>query len=180
MKRLLLLLFVSAGLTGCYIDDPYIGPQGEPGYDGLDGEESYVFDYTLSFTGPHYESTLILPDHFTMLDSDVIMVYLLWEVTDGGVEVWRALPQTVYFQDGMLSYNYDFTIYDVNIFLDGTINLDHLGAYYTDDWIARVVVIPGQFGGRTDVDITDYNSVIEYYNLKTPELDTKGYKKRPQ
>lgn len=68
----------------------------------------------------------------SLLYSDVMMVYFLWEIKDD-VEIWRALPQTLYFYDGILHYNYDFIKFDANVFLDGTAMLDGLGAAYTDN-----------------------------------------------
>ena len=180
MKKLYILLIVTAfGLISCYDGPP--GPQGRDGYDGIDGidgEESFVFEYEFSFIAPDYSVVLNLPDNFTMLDSDVMLVYFLWDIQDG-VEIWRALPQTLYFTDGILAYNYDFTKFDASIFLDGTVNLDGLGAAYTDNWIARIVVVPGQFAGRSAVDYSDYSQVKEAFNLSDTKLSTEGYVSRP-
>ncbi len=179
MKKLsiLLLFIVSLFIFSC--GEGPIGPPGRDGIDGLNGEESFVFEYEFNFTAPEYSVLLELPNTFTMLESDVMLVYLLWEVTNDGVEIWRALPQTLYLQEGILEYNYDFTMFDASIFLDGTINLDLLGADFTDNWIARVVVVPGQFSGRTTLDYSDYNQVKEYYNLSPSKLATPTYGKKP-
>lgn len=178
MKKLY-ILFAIIGMVsvGCYE-----GPPGPPGYDGLnglDGEESYVFEYELSFTAPDYNVVLELPDSFTMLDSDVMLVYFLWDIQDG-TEIWRALPQTLYFQDGMLEYNFDFTKFDASVFLEGTVDLDGLGADLTDNWIARVVVVPALFAaGRTSIDYSDYDQVKELLNLSPSKLATENYVSRP-
>lgn len=181
-KAYILLMLIGVGLFSC--SEP--GPPGPPGFDGLDGldgvdgEEGFVFEYEFSFTAPDYSVLLSLPNTFTMLDSDVMLVYLLWEVTDDGVEVWRALPQTLYFNDGILSYNYDFTKFDASVFLDGTVNFNGLGAIYTDNWIARVVVVPAQFAsGRAAIDYSDYNEVKEFFDLSPSKLATKEYGKKP-
>lgn len=182
MKNLYLLLLSVVVLFSC---ENAPGPQGIPGrdgYNGLDGvngEESFVFDYELSFTAPAYDVLLELPSDFNMLDSDVMLIYFLWKV-DNGVEIWRSLPQTLFFQEGILQYNFDFTKFDATVFLDGTINLDILGAEYTDNWIARVVVVPGQFGGRTDIDYSDYNQVKELFDLSPTKLATANYSERPE
>lgn len=171
------MTIAALGLSGCYYNDGARGPRGNDGIDGADGEESYVFEYDFSFTAPDYRVLLNLPSHFEMLDSDVALVYFLWEVENDGTEVWRALPQTLYFNDGVLSYNYDFTKFDVSVFLDGTVNFDGLGANSTDNWIARVVVVPGQFSGR--IDYSDYNAVKAYFELSDSKLATRNYQKRP-
>jgi len=177
MKKLYILLLLF-GMISVSCDDGPPGPQGRDGLDGLDGQESFVFEYELSFTAPDYGVLLNLPEDFIMLDSDVMLVYFLWEVQDD-VEVWRSLSQQLYFSDGILSYNFDHTKFDANVFLDGTINLDGLGAEYTDNWIARVVVVPAQFGGRVSIDYSDYNQVKEAFGLSSSILATEGYAKRP-
>jgi hypothetical protein len=182
MKKLyILVLMISMVSMGCQE-----GPPGPPGYDGfdgvdgIDGEESYVFEYEFSFTAPDYSILLNLPDGFNMLDSDVMLVFFLWDIQDG-IEIWRALPQTLYFQDGILTYNFDFTKYDASVFMDGTVNFDVLGANYTDNWIARVVVVPGQFGnGRTSIDYSNYNEVKEFFNLGSSKLVSENYISRPK
>ncbi|WP_424963666.1 hypothetical protein [Ekhidna sp.] len=184
MRGLLILLLTALiGLSSCYFDEGPRGPRGydgRDGIDGVDGEEGYVFEYEFSFTAPDYSELLLLPDDFVMLDSDVMLVYFLWEVTEDGVEIWRSLPQTMYFSDGVLEYNYDFTKYDASVFLDGNINFDALGAAYTDNWIARVVVVPAQYGGRGGVDYSNYDEVKAYFGLSDTKLGTSGYVKRPQ
>ena len=181
MKKLSILLFVFGMISlSCQEGPP--GPEGIPGrdgLDGLDGQEGFVFEYQFSFTAPDYSILLDLPENFVMLDSDVTLVYFLWDVSDG-VEIWRALPQTLYFQDGILSYNYDFTKFDVNLFLDGTVDFNGLGADLTDNWIARVVVVPAQFvNGRTSIDFSNYDEVKEFFDLSPSKLATKDYTKRP-
>ena len=174
-----ILILISIGLTSCYLGDEPRGPRGYDGRDGIDGlngEEGFVFEYEFSFTAPDYSELLLLPDDFIMFDSDVMLVYFLWEVTEDGIEVWRALPQTLYFDDGELAYNYDFTKFDAKVFLDGTVNLDGLGATWTDNWIARVVVVPAQFGGR--IDYSDYEVMRDHFNLSDSKLATKDYQRR--
>lgn len=156
------------------------GADGLDGLDGLDGEEAYVFEYIFSFTSPEYSALLELPTDFEMLDSDVMLVYLLWEITDDNTEIWRALPQTLYLESGILSYNYDFTRFDAQVFMDGTVNLDGLGADFTDNWIARLVVVPSQFGGRTTLDYSNYDQMNEFYDFPPLEIQTEGYRKRPE
>jgi len=184
MKKIFTLLLFGIVLFACE------GPQGIPGddgfdgldgIDGFDGEESFVFEYELSFTAPDYSAFLELPSDFTMLDSDVMLAYLLWEVLDDGTEVWRAIPQSLFFTDGILHYNYDFTQFDATIFLDGTVSLDGLGANYTDNWIARLVVVPGQFtNGRSTVNLSDYNEVKEYFELPSSTSVYDEYVSRPE
>ncbi len=178
MKKLITLFILGIVLISCEEGIP--GPQGRDGLDGLNGEESFVFEYEFSYTAPDYSVLLELPSTFNMLESDIMLAFLLWEVAEDGTEIWRALPQTLYFQDGILKYNYDFTRFDASLFLDGTVNLDGLGADLTDNWIARLVVVPGQFAGRTAIDLSDYDQVKEYYELSPSKLAHPNYAKRPE
>ncbi|UXP31577.1 hypothetical protein N6H18_14590 [Reichenbachiella agarivorans] len=181
MKKINLLKYLPAlSILFLFACEGPSGPVGPAGEDGQDGLEGYTFEYTVNFVAPDYAALLSLPDDFTMLDSDVMVVYLLWEIQDDGTEIWRALPQTLYFDDGILSYNYDFTKYDASVFLDGTVDLNGLGADWTDNWIARVVVLPAQFAnGRSTLDYTDYDQVKEYFNLPPIQLTTADYLNRP-
>ena len=173
MKRLLISFVIIVLLFACE------GPTGPEGPEGVPGEEGFVFDYEFSFVAPEYSVLLELPENFDMTFSDVILVYLLWEVTEDNVEVWRLLPQTLYIDEGILQYNYDWTVSDARVFLDGTAEPNLLGAFYTDNWIARLVVVPAQPGGRLNLDYSDYNQIKEFYDLPHSKLATKSYQKRP-
>lgn len=148
-----------------------VGPKGEP------GESGYVIEWSdINFTAPNYEVLLPHGD-FEGVDSDVALVYLLWAVDDNDVEIWRQLPSTVFFEDGgILQYNFDFSKYDVNLFLDGNVALDELGGNWTDGWYARVVIVPGEFvdGGR--IDFSDYHAVEEALGL--PKLPIPANSRR--
>jgi hypothetical protein len=161
-----------------------VGPQGPQGAQGADGpqgpigaagESGFVFEYTeVDFTtANNYEVYLDYPTDFEGVDSDVALVYLLWDVsTDGdgnALEVWRQVPQTLLTSNGLLQYNFDFTKFDVHLFLSAEFNLDLLQPIDTDNWIVRVVIVPGTFwDGRSSVDHNDYTAVKEAYGL--PDL----------
>jgi len=152
------------------------GPQGNDGPQGPQGESGFVFEFeNVDFTAPEYEVFLTFPDDFETLSSDVALVYLLWDVVDiDGIstEVWRQLPQTILTQDGMLQYNFDFSMLDVRLFLDAEFNLDNLTAVDTDDWVARVVIVPGNIWNASRLNKTDlsYDALKEM--LELPELPT--------
>ena len=178
-SSLILFFFV----VGCNVEGVE-GPPGLPGRDGrdgLDGEEAYVFEYTADFVAPDYSVLLELPPSFAMQVSDVALVYLLWEVLEDGTEIWRPLPMSLFTADGILQYSFDHTIFDVSVFLDAEFPLNFLGADLTDNWIVRVVIVPGQFGtsGRfkAPVNYEDYTAVKAYYQLPPTELAAPGYAK---
>ncbi len=175
MKKLIPFLLVIVTFMACEGPEGPIGPRGPQGEPGLDGVniESFVFEYEVDFL-PEENYTVFLPylDDFVALPSDVTLVYFLWGQTeiDGElVDIWRALPQTVFSDNGLIQYNYDFTRYDVSLFLNTDFDTELLEPIDTDDWIVRVVVIPGQFvsanGKMAAVDFDDYYAVMDAMGL---------------
>lgn len=173
-------IFALVSIVSCSIEtEGPPGPMGPPGLDGLNGEQAYVFEFVTDFLPPDYTSFLEFPGDFEMLESDVALVYLLWEVDDQGTEIWRPIPTSLFLPEGTLQYNFDFTRFDVAVFMDGDFPMNFLGPGYTDDWIVRVVVVPGLFGtaarSKPPVDFNVYDEVKSYYNLKDSELSYPGY-----
>ncbi len=164
MKKIfpfVLMLIVFAACEGPVGPEGPIGPQGPAGVDAVN-IESFVFEYSFSFEAPDYSVLLEYPDGFESLESDVTLVYLLWGQTNDGKDIWRALPQTIITNDGLLQYNYDFSQNDAVVFLTSEFDSSLLLPEDTDDWIARVVVVPGKFlnGGKmSSIDFTDYDAV---------------------
>jgi len=182
MKKLGLLsgLFGLFFLSSCIVDEGDIGPpgpqgrQGPIGPEGAPGESGYVFEWTdVDFTGSgNYEVLLEYPTDFEVFDSDVALVYFYWPTEENPTEdVWRQLPQTIIHPEGLLQYNFDFTKFDVRLFLDSNFDLDLLGAQDTDDWDVRVVVMPGEFWNSGRVDFSDYEAVKRLLGL--PELNNE-------
>ena len=149
MKHIISATIILAilGLSSCIEES--VGPQGPEGPQGPQGESGYVFEYeNIDFTAPDYEVFLPYPDDFESLASDVALVYLLWDIVqiDGvDTEVWRQIPQTILTEAGILQYNFDFTTGDVRLFMEADFDMSILGALDTDDWVARVVIVPGDF-----------------------------------
>ncbi len=181
MKTFTTALLLMVMISSCYTETIVgpagpRGPQGPTGADGAAGENGYVFEWTdINFTASNnYEVVLEYPSDFEGLESDVALVYLLWDTytTNSGeeVEVWRALNQTILTEEGILMYKYDFGKYDARIFLEADYSLNMLGAIDTDNWIARVVVVPGDFWNSGRVDLSDYHAVKEMLGL--PELNS--------
>ena len=182
MKKLINFIAVVAivAVSSCISDNvgpagPQ-GPQGPQGPEGPQGESGFVFEYEeVTFTDPDYDVILPFPENFESLPSDVALVYLLWEIVeiDGiDTEIWRQVPQTVLTDQGILQYNFDFSMVDVRLFLEAEFDLAKLGAEDTDNWIARVVIVPGDFwnSSRLDADNLGYNELKELLGL--PDLPT--------
>ncbi|EAZ80267.2 hypothetical protein [Algoriphagus machipongonensis] len=151
-----------------------VGPQGPPGLDGFDGQDgvnivSEVFEVEVDFNdGNGYQEIFTFDP--AIVESDVVLAFIQWE-NDGGTPIWRALPQTVFFEEGVLMYNYDFTSGDFSVFLDGPLDYSLLTSDWTDNQLFRVVVVPGDFSGAR-IDWTDYEAVTKHLGL-TDEDFTK-------
>lgn len=165
------------------------GPRGPRGPQGEAGSEALVFEYeNVDFLPPYYSEFLNFPD-YQALPSDVVLVYALWDIqkVDGEIfEVWRLLPQTTFPNEGTLVYNYNHTDVDVELFLDANFSIvdSELGYDELDDWVIRIVIVPGQFlsNGRSEpIDFSDYQAVKERFNLPDmPSPDFTGNYRRPE
>ncbi|MEX0275597.1 MAG: collagen-like protein [Flavobacteriaceae bacterium] len=161
MKRALLFLgtFLMILSSGC------IGPEGPPGRDGFDGRDgqdgadaelSKVVDIQGTFSADNdYSLFYEFPNNLEVFETDVVLVYLLWDQTEDGngdpVDIWRLLPQTRILDQGLLQYNYDHTFFDVNIFLEADFDMATLLSGDTDDQVFRIAVIPAEsLGGKMD------------------------------
>ncbi|MEM9856100.1 MAG: hypothetical protein AAF843_02015 [Bacteroidota bacterium] len=167
MKQVLITAIIISAFTFSACDGP-VGPQGPPGLDGADGQPGEI-GFVMQWEGKDFTSSndyQIFLDfgefEFTALDSDVALVYLLWDVDENsGDQIWRQLQQTLIVEEGILQYNFDFTRFDANIFMDADFDLGILGERDTDNWTIRVVVVPSDFvGGRKS------HSEVSYQELE--------------
>jgi len=152
------------------------GPQGPQGLPGLDGDSfiGSVFEIQGDFTANNsYSLFYEFPSNFEIYNTDVVLVYILWGQSNG-VDIWRLMPQTVvlktinesYPETDVIQYNFDYTVDDVQIFLETTMNYADLLPGETDDQIFRIVVLPADFAAKKSVDISDYNSIIKSSDLQ--------------
>ena len=156
------LVFALAVLASC---------EGEPGPTGIDGQdgESFlgsVFEIEGDFTDQNdYTLYFEFPANITVYDTDVVLVYILWEVAEDNsgnpLDVWRLLPQTVVLNEGVLQYNFDYTFADVQVFLEGTIDFNTLLPAETDNQVFRIVVFPADFITKKGLDVSDYNVMMK-------------------
>ncbi|SHI96891.1 hypothetical protein SAMN04488096_106135 [Mesonia phycicola] len=165
MKKLsiLVLLFIAIiGLSSCE------GDQGEPGINILGSTAEFTVDFNNS-NEFYYE---FADDGIEVFESDAVLVYRSEEYIDdssGPIDVWKQMPQTVYFDNGdQLVYNFDHTFFDVRIFLDGDIDLNTISTEYYQNQLFRVVVVPSDFAN-------DPNNNLETYSDLLNEINQQGY-----
>lgn len=152
MKKLttMILLFASAFILSCE------GPMGPPGEDGTDLLGT-IFELEGDFQpSNNYELFFDFPNNFEIYDTDVVLVYILWDVVNvngKNTDVWRLMPQTIVLKDvypnytetDVLQYNFDYTVNDVRIFLETTMPLNELLPAETQDQVFRIAVLPADF-----------------------------------
>lgn len=172
MKTIVRTLLLSAVVfvTAC------TGPMGPPGYDGLDGlnGDSFIgsiFEIQGDFTSQNdYKLYFEFPSNFEIYQTDVVLVYILWEQADG-IDVWRLLPQTVVLDEGVLQYNFDYTVNDVQVFLEGSLNLNTLLPAEWQNQVFRIAVLPADFASLKSVDVNDFNSILKSPKLKLNTIE---------
>lgn len=184
MKKIKILL----GIVAVALTFSCEGPQGPPGFDGLDGLDGrdgqdgvnilgQVIEIEGTFAAENeYAIFFEFPQTVEVFESDVVLVYLLWEQVDdpdGGdpIDVWRLLPQTRILDQGLLQYNFDHTFRDVNIFLESDFDLSTLQAGDTDNQVFRIAVVPTEFSEDPSVDVSDINSVMGAMQFDVESMD---------
>lgn len=173
MKKLLIpfILFAAVLFQSC--SGPR-GPQGPAGKDGLIGQTFEVEKVNFNASND-WQLRQNYPANVEVLDSDVILVYILWDATTNGQPIWRLLPQAIDMPRG-ITYNFDFTPSDYTLFIDApqTVNLGTLSSNVTQNQTFRIVAIPSDFPkGRMSsgaVDFNDYESVKKFYNLDETKI----------
>jgi len=140
------------------------GPQGVPGEDGAGGLIGQVIEVQADLNaGTNYEYFVEIPSDIEVYDTDVFMVYRLMEVADG-LDVWEPLPQTIFRNNDILLYAFDYTIFDVKLFLDGTVDFGKLDPSDTDGLIFRIAIIPADFA--KGVNLKKMNDVMKAMDIK--------------
>lgn len=163
MKKLASIILAFTALIFASCEGPVgpIGPSGEDG--GL--ELATVYEIEGDFTsGNDYRFGYSFPGD-GIYDTDVVLVYILWDVVDG-LDIWRLCPQTVVVDEGVLQYNFDYTYVDVQVFLEFTVPESTLLPAETDNQVFRIAVVPADFAASKSVDVSDINSILQYPDIE--------------
>ena len=169
MKKLtvIIMLFASVFILSCE------GPMGPPGNPGEDGTSllGTVFEMEGDFLpSDNFELFFDFPQNFEIYDTDVVLVYILWDVVNvngKNTDVWRLLPQTIVLDEGVIQYNFDYTVNDVKIFLETTIPVNDLLPAETQDQVFRIAVLPADFvASKKSSEIIDLSILMNSPELK--------------
>lgn len=94
-----------------------------------------------------------------------IIMYRLSGTIDSSTPIWQPIPRTLYFPEGELDYDFDFTREDFTIYAGGTYDLN-LTPNFINNQTFRLVIIPGYASNKmSNVDLSDYNAVIKAFNI---------------
>ncbi|WP_439489268.1 hypothetical protein [Algoriphagus sp.] len=167
MKNINLVILALMGMLAFQSCEGPAGPPGPPGIDGAPGTNivGQTFEVVVDFTEANNFADF---REFTepLEDGDAVLVYMLEENPAAeDAAGWRLLPQTFYLEEGILVYNFDYTLDDVSIFLDDSpIDFLTLAPYYTNGVLFRVIVIPSDLiNGR--IDYSDFKGTMDLLNL---------------
>ena len=172
MKKIFLLLLSAIVLSACE------GDQGPPGLNGIDGVNVVAQSYEIqgTFSAPDYR---FIVDHpIEVFETDMVLVYLSWDSVNAGdglpTDVWRLLPQSIYSDFGEFSYNYESTFEYVDIFMDGPLSTDFslLSPADTDNQRFRVVILPVDLASDPNLDVTNYDQVMQVAGLSSSDIIT--------
>lgn len=164
MNKFYTLLFFVIVIISCEGTVGPPGPQGVPGEDGAGGLIGQVIEVEADLNAAtNFEYFVELPSDIEVYESDVVVVYRLMEVFDG-LDVWEPLPQTIFRNDDILLYAFDYTLFDVRLFLDGTVDFNKLDPNDTDDLIFRIAVIPADFA--QSVNLMKMDDVMKAMDVK--------------
>ena len=165
------------------------GPQGLPGAQGLPGEggtgtsqSSKVFQFEADFTveNDYLTGVDFLANEIEVAESDVVLVYLLWNTYEDEngdiVALWKQLPQTISREEGSLKYDYLYSYREVIVVIDADFDLALLDPESLSGILFRVVIIPGEYlterSAMPAVDYNNYEEVLDYYNFSDENVRT--------
>ncbi len=164
-------------ITACEGDPGPPGPPGLNGLDGLDGVNilGQVIEIEGTFSADNdYALFFEFPQTVEVFESDVVLVYILWDQTEDSegvpVDIWRLLPQTRLLDQGILQYNYDHTFFDVSVFLESDFDLSTLLPGDTDNQIFRIAVVPSDFAQGSKVNFSNIETVMSTLNVEESDI----------
>lgn len=137
--------------------------------DIVDDQDTYplMADVTATFNaGNSYSYT----QGINISASDVVLVYRNINSGTTNAAVWQLIPKTEFLTNGReLDYNFLFDSQNVEIYTEASFDQATMtsaeAATYLNNQRFRIVLIPASQGKNAQVNYSDYNSVIKFYNI---------------
>lgn len=124
-------------------------------------------DFTYDSSTEYY--TISREFSTSLYDGDVVLIYRMSDTTTNNSPIWQQIPVTLYLDEGELDYGFDFSKYDILIKAGGNYDLSTTSDYITGQTF-RVIVVPASATGSTKIDYSDYNAVINHFNLQNATI----------
>ena len=170
MKKIITLLAIVGmfSLQGC------TGPEGIPGPAGQDGLLSEVFELKNINFGYTSTDGYTIYQKFTpaIYPSDVVLIYRLSGTIDSATPIWQLIPRTLFFDQGELDYDYDFSKEDFTIYAGGNYDLA-LTPIYLNNQTFRIVIVPGAFSANLKT--SNYEDVMARLNINESQIQTVSF-----
>lgn len=162
MKKFITILALFF-LASCKGDPGPVGPEGPSG-DGLIGQ---AFEAEVDFTAENdFTNIIAIPEDIEVYDSDIVAVYMLWNVdAETGNDVWQPLPVSIFYDDGAeAQYAFDHTLADVQLFITGDLDPSTLPKDDRLDQIFRIAVLPVDYVQANNIDMKNMKDVMQAVN----------------
>ncbi|WP_226063345.1 hypothetical protein [Kaistella polysaccharea] len=146
--------------------------------DVVNQQDNDTYSVVLDINGTNFiknsSNQYTISRNFTtpLYNTDVVLIYRKAGTGTDGSPVWQSIPRTVYLSDGReLDYDFDFTKNDIQIYADGNYDVSTTPEYLNNQTF-RVVLVPTSQGSKNaDVNYTDYNSVIKFFNIDDTKVE---------
>ncbi|NHF59159.1 hypothetical protein FK220_007395 [Flavobacteriaceae bacterium TP-CH-4] len=139
------------------------GVDGINGMDGVDAAPIQIFEIGTDLLFNPAANWYATPfqtfaNDESIENDDVVLVYRLEFITSDDLDVWRQLPRPYFTDQGMLVYNFDFSIWEESDFL-------------LRDQIFRIVAFPSEILELTsNIDLSDFGSLMKSLRLNQSDV----------
>lgn len=168
MGKKLLLFVAFIGITALSSCE---GPEGPRGPAGPEAQVIELLNVNFGFSNDFGYNIFYTWNQFGLApyDSDSVVMYRLSGTIDSQTPIWQPIPRTLFLPQGEFDYDFDFSPVDFTIYVGGDYDISTTPQYLNNQTF-RIVIIPGYFENRMNIDLNDYNAVVEAYGIKESDV----------